>query len=227
MTQPPGWPPQGGYGPPPPPQPPPQYPGPYTAPVPNYGAPYGTYPPPPPAPPGRNRAAIVVASVVAAVVLIGGGVYLATNNGDSAGNDTKPLADKSTSAPPSESASTEDTADPSSDETGDGTVTPPATGVVGQWQDDTDKTLTVGTEYTSGDYVGDCPLSYIDPGGKGILTGMGTDRSDGSFRMVLKPMSTESSSGDGYISATVTRSGDSVDITWDDGGTDTLAYVGE
>lgn len=226
MTQPPGWPPQGGYGPPPPPPPqqPPRYPGSYgPPPVPNYGVPYGTYPPPPPTPPGRNRAAIVVASVVAAVVLIGGGVYFGTNNGDGGANDSKPLADKNTSAPPSESASTADTVDPSSDVT----VAPPATGVVGQWQDETDKTLTIGAEYTSGDYVGDYPLSYIDPGGKGILTGMGTDRSDGSFRMVLKSMSTESSSGDGYISATVTRSGDSVDITWDDGGIDTLAYVGE
>lgn len=266
MTQPPGWPPQGGYGPPQQPPQPPQYPGPYTpqppaqapgqAPnpyatpaqqpqppygqPPNYQPPYGAYPPPPPPPPGsgggRNRTGIVIAAVVAAVVLVGGGVYLATSGGG--GDDNKPLADKSTSAPPSESASTEGAVDPGSDETGsggdygdtgDGTATPPATGVVGQWQDDTNKTLTIGSRYASGDYKGDYPLSYIDPGtaGKGILTGMGTDRSDGSFRMVLKPMSSQSSTGNDYISATVTRSGDNVDIKWDDGGTDTLAYVGE
>ncbi|WP_406444974.1 hypothetical protein OHB14_38560 [Streptomyces sp. NBC_01613] len=254
MTQPPGWPPQGGYGPQQPPQQPP-YPGPYSPPpaaqppgqIPNpyatqqpYG--YGGYQPAPEQGSGgsnKGKVAALVVGAVAAVVFIGGGIYLATNGGGDDGG--KPAADRSVSASPSASSSAQDTddsttepSDPATDDgsdygdTGDDTNgTAPATGFQGQWQDDDNKTLTIGAKYTTGDYTGKYPMSYIDPGGDGILTGMGMDRSDGSFRMALSPMSTTSTSGDDYKAATLTRSGDSVVITWDDGGSDTLAYVGE
>ncbi|MFI5685651.1 hypothetical protein [Streptomyces sp. NPDC051636] len=255
MTQPPGWPPQGGYGAPQQPQQPP-YPGPY-APQPPAQAPgqvpgqvpnpyaaqpaygggqYGAYPPPPPESGGRNKRkpALVVAGAVAAVALIGGGIYLATSDGGSNGNN-KPLAHVSESVDPSASSSptdaTEGPEDPSEEESSpasdDATATAPATGFQGQWQDDDNKTLTIGEEYTAGDYKGKHPLSYIDAGGKGILTGLGVDRGDGTFRLVLSPMSTKSAKEDDYVAATLTRSGGSVDIEWDDGGSDTLAYVGE
>ena len=230
-------------------QPPPPYGAPpqppYGAqPQPPYGAPYGGYPPQPPTGGGRGKGklALVIGAAVAAVVLIGGGIYLVTSGGD--GGDGKPLSDKSVSAQPSASSATDDAeaaddteepsvdtsdaSDPATDDTygdDDESVTAPATGFKGQWQDDDNKTLTVGSKYTSGEYKGKYALSYIDAGGKGILTGLGMDRSDGSFRMVLAPMGSEDE--DDYTAATLSRSGDSVVIKWDDGGSDTLAYVGE
>ncbi|MER5756264.1 hypothetical protein [Streptomyces sp. NPDC002088] len=149
-------------------------------------------------------------------------------------------ADSSTSASPEEAEET--AADPtdaaSADEgTGDdltddatddstGSATPPdATGFAGQRQDDSGKTLTIGEKYTSGEFKGKYAISYIEPGGDGILTGLGLDRSDGSFRVALKPISSDTESDSDVRAATLTRSGDDVDVTWDDGGRDILAWV--
>ncbi|MGW7254833.1 hypothetical protein [Streptomyces sp. NPDC054834] len=249
MTQPPGWPPPqqpypGPYSPQPPAQAPGQVPNPYAT-QPAYGGPYGAgqyggggqygpYPPPPPPPGGgarhKRKLALIVSGAAAAVLLIGGGVYLATNGGD---KPNKPLAQASESATatdtPTDDAPDQSSETPSdsSDSSDEDTATAPATGFQGQWQDDANKTLTIGEKYNSGSYKGKYALSYIDPGGEGILTGLGMDRSDGTFRMVLKPMSTEGTKKDDYLAATLKRSGDSVNIKWDDGGSDTLAYVGE
>ncbi|MEU5598120.1 hypothetical protein [Streptomyces sp. NPDC020298] len=253
MTQPPGWPPPqqqqppqqpypGPYSPQPPAQAPGQVPNPYAT-QPAYGGPYGAgqyggpgqygaYPPPPPPPPGgggreKKKLALIVSGAAAAVLLIAGGVYFATNGDD---KPNKPLAQVSESAEATPTPSASETppeTDAPSDPSDEDTATAPATGFQGQWQDDANKTLTIGDKYNSGTYKGKYALSYIDPGGKGILTGLGMDRSDGTFRMVLKPMSTQSTKGDDYLAATLTRSGDSVNIKWDDGGSDTLAYVGD
>jgi hypothetical protein len=208
----------------------------YGTPPPNYGPPYGSYPPPPGGGNGdgrpKGRLALIRGSAVAAVVLIGGGVYFATSGGEA--DDNKPKADKSVSAQPSASSTTEDVDEPTAeesdpvDDTGDDpsddSATPPdATGFEGQWQDEAGKTLTIGEKYTSGDYKGKYSASYIDPGGEGILAGLGADRSDGSFRIALKPF--DSKSDDDVLSGTLTRSGDAVDIAWDDGGSDTLDWA--
>ncbi|KIE25390.1 hypothetical protein LK08_19515 [Streptomyces sp. MUSC 125] len=227
----------------------PQQPGPYGPPQPPYGGqpgPYGQqqpfgqppYPPQPPAgdPGKKKRLALVVGSLAAAAVLIAGGVYLATSRGGGGG----PLADESpsASASASESASpvqsaspveTEDPVDePSADNTwGDETSrsAAPATGFVGQWQDSGGKTLTIGEKYASGDYKGKNSVNLIDPGGDGILLGLGLEHDNGTMRIALKPISSKKASD--LRAATLTRSGDDVKVDWDKGGTDTLAWNGD
>ncbi|MFF4400107.1 hypothetical protein [Streptomyces sp. NPDC001480] len=248
MTQPPGWPPPqqpypGPYSPQPPAQAPGQAPNPYAT-QPAYGGPYGAgqyagggqygaYPPPPPPPPpgggarDKRKLALIVSGAAAAVLLIAGGVYLATNGDDKPNRPLAQVSESATATATATSTPTDEAPDQDTESPSDSATAAPATGFQGQWQDDANKTLTIGEKYNSGTYKGKHALSYIDPGGKGILTGLGMDRSDGTFRMVLKPMSTESTKKDDYLTATLKRSGDSVNIEWDDGGSDTLAYVGE
>ncbi|MEW2399571.1 hypothetical protein [Streptomyces sp. NPDC046862] len=205
------------------------------------GAPYGSYPPPPPPGGSGKKVALIAVGAVVALALVGGGVFLASGNGD---DDAK--ADKTVAVGPSASGSpTGEVADlpsgglPSGGATevpdlpspdfGDDTgpvKAPPAPGVEGQWQDADAKTLTVGTKYTSGDLKGKYSLSYIDTEGKGVLTGLGTYRDDDSFRLVLRRMGTQATQESDLTYGTVRRSGDDVVIKWDDGGTETLAYIG-
>ncbi|BBC33607.1 hypothetical protein SGFS_049010 [Streptomyces graminofaciens] len=202
--------------------------------APGYGEqqPYGGYPPPPPpSGGGGGRLALIIVAAVAAVAVLSGGIFLLTS--DDSG-EAKPRADKSVSASPSESETpteepTQEETDAPDDTTGGGTSEEaPGTGVEGQWQDEDAKTLTIGEEETSGDLKGKHTLSYIDTlGGKGIMTGVGAYRDSNSFRMVLRPMASPDIDDEDLTYATVKRSGDSVIITWDDGGTDELPYIGE
>ncbi|WP_320776335.1 hypothetical protein [Streptomyces sp. CRN 30] len=225
---------------------PPPYPG--QAPPP-YGAPYGSYPPPP-APPGdggaRKKTALIVAAAAVIVAVCGVGIFLATGSG---GDDGERTAGGSVSAAPSVTAGESEAAaglpspsveesdeEPyglgsggaSDDEAGDKAGDAPAEPAVeGQWQDAEIRTLTVGSKYESGDMKDKYALSYIDiAGGKGILTGLGAYRDDDSFRMALKPMGTASTDDSDLIYGTVRRDGDDVVISWDEGGSDTLEYIG-
>jgi hypothetical protein len=94
---------------------------------------------------------------------------------------------------------------------------------VGQWQSTDGKTLTIGDKFTSGEYRGKYNCNYI-AAGDGILIGIGEDRGDGSFRLALKTIGTDEKAE--YKAANLVRVGDSVRITWDKGGTDTLDRVG-
>jgi hypothetical protein len=200
--------------------------------APSYGPPpFGSLYPQPPADgrAGKRRLAVIAGSVLAAVALVAGGVYLATSGG---GDGPKPVADKSASAQATGSSSgqpsvsaTDDTGESPTDEPTNGSTTPPsATGFEGQWQNTSGKTLTIGSKYTSGKYAGDYSVDYIEPGGaNAILLGLGMDRSDGSFRIALKPMDSDKESD--YRAATLTRSGDSVVVNWDQGGQDTLKWA--
>ncbi|MCQ4045775.1 hypothetical protein ACFOSC_19565 [Streptantibioticus rubrisoli] len=163
------------------------------------------------------------------MVLVAGGVYLAT----SGGGGPKPVADKSPSAQATQSSSvqpsvsaTDGTGESPTDDPTDGYATPPpATGFEGQWQDASGKTLTIGSKYTSGQAKGDYSVNFLNPGdSNGILLGIGMDRSDGSFRIALKPMGSDKESD--YQAATLTRSGDSVVVNWDNGGQNTLKWAG-
>lgn len=176
-------------------------------------------------------------AVVAVLAVIGGGVFLLTSNGDD--TDTAGPG-QSVSATPTDAESPDESQDATDEATQEATDTPdgglddggsstaPAKGVEGQWQDDELRTLTIGAEQTAGEAKGQHPLSYIDmAGGKGIMTGVGKYRDDNNFRMALTPMASKDVSDDDITFGTVRRSGDDVVITWEEGGTDTLSYVGE
>ncbi|GGR79082.1 hypothetical protein GCM10010252_17220 [Streptomyces aureoverticillatus] len=211
---------------------------------------FGAYPPPPP--PGgtdpKKRAALIGVAV-AAVLVIGGGVFFLVSGDDkNKDDDKKPQADKSASAEvtpggePSEGAggageetpsipsaepSTEDpgTEEPSSGGIGgDSSKGPaPATGFKGQWQNESLKTLTIADKQTTGQAAGKHIVSYLDPGGDGMCTGLGQDRAGGEFRLALK---CGSGTNEKYIGADLSRSGDSVVMDWDKGGSDTLKWAG-
>ncbi len=199
--------------------------------APNYGQQYGGYPPPPPSGGSGGKIALIVVAAVAALAVLSGGVYLLTSGSD---DESVAKPGQSVSAQPSPSATptdeptdgyspTPDESDPAADSS-----TPPTRGVEGQWQDEEARTLTIGDEQTSGDFKGQHPLSYIDMvSGKGILTGVGAYRDENSFRMALKPMASEDVDDDDLTYGTVRRSGNDVVITWEDGGSDKLSYVGE
>jgi hypothetical protein len=200
--------------------------------APNYGQQYGGYPPsPPPSSGSGGKVALIIVAVVAALAVLGGGVFLLTSGGDSESTAT-PEQSVSAQATESETPTGEPTgeASPTPDEgdAGGEAATPPGRGVEGQWQDDEARTLTIGEEQTAGDLKGQHPLSYIDMiGGKGIMTGVGKYRDENNFRMALRPMASEDVSDEDITFATVRRSGDDVVIAWEDGGSDTLSYVGE
>ncbi|MEU8585538.1 hypothetical protein AB0C59_00760 [Streptomyces sp. NPDC048664] len=227
----------GSYGgrPPYPPQPPYGPPGGSSYGPPPYGPPQFAAPHPPPpggGGAGKRRLAVIAGCVVAAVVLVGGGVYLATRGG---ADPDKPVADRSPSASVSASRSSGPSGpsgSPSGGFTDDPTDGPsngpgepaPAKGFTGQWQDSGGRTLTVGSKYTSGKAKGDYSVNLIDPGGDGILIGLGRDRGDGAFRIALKPMGSDK--GGDVKAATLTRSGSSAIVAWDKGGRLTLKWIG-
>lgn len=254
--QPPQQPPHGygypGGQPPPPPQQAPQhapqqpqsgqpygYPGPGTGP---YGQPPVPPPPPgygyPPRPPGgpagskRNLAILIGVSVVALLLVVGGVWLMVGNDDDGGGGDAKEPAAPSASPSPSSSPTDPSTGLPTDEPTGAptdfGRDTPAPhskeDGFKGQWQDDENKTLTIGEELKSGKAAGKNSVSYIDPGGDGFCMGLGQEQSAGSvFRVALK-----CGSGDDekYISGNSRQDGDSLTITWDKGGSDTLDWIG-
>ncbi|MGA4841601.1 hypothetical protein [Streptomyces sp. G45] len=251
---PPGGPAPGPYGAPPPPAygQPPQGPNPYGQPPqgpPPYGQqPYGQPqfgsqpPPPPPAGGGNKKTAAIVAAAVAAVLVVGGGIFLATSGDDGDDGDDKPRADKSAAAQASPKEEPSATAEPSDDASdldlpspsasggvtgggigGDDKGEPPATGFKGQWQDERTKTLTIGDKQLTGQAAGKHIVSYLDPGGDGICTGLGKDQSGGGFRLALK---CGSGANEKFVGADLRRSGDSVVMDWDKGGSDTLKWVG-
>ncbi|WP_432133306.1 hypothetical protein [Streptomyces sp. bgisy154] len=204
-------------------------------------APYG---PPgyPPAPPGggsgKRRTALIVGAAVTAVVLVVGGVFLATRGDDGDGGTAKGA--ESTSAAPTVSdgptgePTGEPTEEPSDDPLDEPTEEPteepaddpgpaPATGFVGQWREPGGALLTVGQQYTSGEYKGKYPLNILG-GEEGILMGMGADAGGGTFRIAVAPYGSTDKSE--LRAGTCTRVGDSVKIAWDKGGTDTLEWTG-
>jgi hypothetical protein len=217
---------QGPYG------PPYGYPGPYGQQQPGYG--YPPPPPPPPRPSSAGKIAAIVAAAVAALLLVAGGVYLALN-----GDDSDDVADPKTSKSPTPEASSEFTGEPTglptdiptSAPTGDfGDLSPgphsKEDGFKGQWQDDGGKTLTIGEKLPSGGReAGKNPVSYIDPGGDGFCIGLGEERSGGKqFRIAVRCGTGE---GGKNIAGNSKQDGDSLTITWDDGGSDTLDWIGQ
>ncbi|EPH45955.1 hypothetical protein ABT390_28970 [Streptomyces aurantiacus] len=247
--QPPAAPPGPGYG-------HPQQQPPYGQPQAPYGqAPYGqpqfgAYPPPPPPGTDPKKRAVLIGVAVAAVLVVGGGVFFLVSGDDKDKDDEKkPQADKSASAEvtpggepsgdggdvgeespsiPSADPGTEDpgTEAPSSGGIGgdssDGPA--PATGFKGQWQDGSSlKTLTIADKQTTGQAAGKHIVSYLDPGGTGMCTGLGQDRAGGEFRLALK---CGSGTNEKYVGADLSRSGDSVVMDWDKGGSDTLKWAG-
>jgi hypothetical protein len=181
-----------------------------------------------------KRLALIIGGAVVAVALVAGAVFFATKD-DGGGT---PVAGGSTSAAPtvsesptdeptvSESPTGEPTAEPTDEPTEEPTDAPggaPATGFKGQWQSSEGKALNIWEKFTSGQYKGYYNCNWI-ASGDGILIGIGQDRSDGSFRIALAPMgSDDESKGKG---GNLVRVGDSVKISWDKGGTDTLDWVG-
>ncbi|WP_107450253.1 hypothetical protein [Streptomyces silvensis] len=121
-------------------------------------------------------------------------------------------------------------ADPSTDVPGGGGIggddddgPAPATGYKGQWQNEALKTLTIADKQTTGQAAGKHIVSYLDPGGDGMCTGLGQDRSGGEFRLALK---CGTGTKEKFIGADLSRSGDSVVMDWDKGGSDTLKWAG-
>ncbi|TQE15184.1 hypothetical protein Sipo8835_46200 [Streptomyces ipomoeae] len=205
--------------------------------MPDYGAQYGGYPPPPSGGSNGGKIALIVVAAVAALAVLGGGIFLLTSGGD---DEAVAKPGQSVSAQASEIESESPTEEPTDDATttpdggsiggtdDDSTGTPPAKGVEGQWQDDEARTLTIREEELSGGEDGQHALSYIDlVGGKGILSGVGAYRDENSFRMALRPLASPDVADEDIIYGTARRDGDDVVITWDDGGTDTLSYVGK
>jgi hypothetical protein len=206
------------------------YPGPYGQQQPGYGYP----PPPPPAPSNSGKITAIVAAAVVALLLVAGGVYVVLSGGDS-----DDVADPKASKSPTPEASSEFSGEPtglptdipSSAPTGDfGDPTPgphsKEDGFKGQWQDDGGKTLTIGDKLPSGgSEAGKYPVSYIDPGGDGFCIGLGDERSGGSrFRIAVRCGTGE---GGKNIAGNSKQDGDSITITWDEGGSDTLDWIGQ
>ncbi|WP_167828958.1 hypothetical protein, partial [Streptomyces sp. MZ04] len=198
------------------------------------------YPPPPPpgGPAKGKKLGIIIGSAVVAVALIGGGIFLVTSgDGD---DDQKPKADKSVSASPSEPAESAEpsedpaTEDPATEEPSEDPATEdpledeeptrPAgdTGFEGQWQNDENKTLTIGAKLTSGEGKGKNSVSYIDAGGKGLCMGLGQAQGTG-FRIAVKCGSGDDAK---FIAANLTQADDEVTMKWDKGGTDVLPWAG-
>jgi hypothetical protein len=170
-----------------------------------------------------KRLALIIGGAVVAVALVAGAVFFATKD-DGGGT---PVAESPTDEPTvSESPTGEPTAEPTDEPTEEPTDAPggaPATGFKGQWQSSEGKALNIWEKFTSGQYKGYYNCNWI-ASGDGILIGIGQDRSDGSFRIALAPMgSDDESKGKG---GNLVRVGDSVKISWDKGGTDTLDWVG-
>ncbi|GGO52493.1 hypothetical protein [Streptomyces lasiicapitis] len=209
---------------------------------------FGAYPPPPPTGTDPKKRAILIGAAVAAVLVIGGGVFFLASGDDKDKDDKKPQADKSASAEvtpgapaePSDGAGEETPSIPTPDVStgiedpsteapssggigGDDDGPAPATGFKGQWQNEALKTLTIADKQSTGQAAGKHIVSYLDPGGDGMCTGLGQDRAGGKFRLALK---CGSGAKEKFIGADLSRSGESVVMDWDKGGSDTLKWAG-
>ena len=187
--------------------------------------------------------AAVIGGAAVLLALIGGGVHLAVGDDGgkepAAGGASPGPSDTSASDPAGEpTAEPEPTDDPLDEYDGSGESGEPGDSEApagpppadeddfrGQWQsDEGGQTLTVGATVDSGQMKGRNAVSWVDPGGAGLCIGFGENQSRG-FRVAVK-----CGQGDDeeYLGGTATKSsgGESVSLRWDEGGTDTLDWIG-
>jgi hypothetical protein len=207
-------------------------------------APYGVQPPyggqpgfpqgfPPPAGGPDSGAgakiAVIVAGAVALLAIIAGGVYLGVSGGD----DKDPVAGPSVSAGPTTDGDsggsgigtgpTDDpvgdpTTEPTDDPFGGGGSAPAGDDFRGQWTA-SGRVLTIGDKFAVGEHAGKFNLNWIETGGgSGICLGFGEMR--GHDLKLTVTCNHED------VSATARKTGDGqgVELTWDDGHTDSLEW---
>lgn len=191
---------------------------------------YGYPPPPPPGPSGSNgKLVAIIGAAVLAVLLIAGGVYFVVSGDDDGGNVAKPKSSESATSEPSDAPTDEYTEEPTdepTDDYGDETPGPHSKedGFKGQWQSDDSKTLTIGEELESGKGKGKNSVTYLGTS-DGLCFGLGQEQIGGKvFRIALKCGTGEDAK---YIAGTSKQDGDSLTITWDKGGSDTLDWNGD
>ncbi|MHC0429147.1 hypothetical protein ACX6XY_03015 [Streptomyces sp. O3] len=241
----PGMPPQGM-----PPQGMPPQPGPYGQQPPGPppgppGAPYGGMPQqpggmPPQQPPGggasSGKTVGVILAAVAAIGLIGGGVYFLTKDDDEGKKDPPPLADPSIPIPslsikppdlktPGGDDSKDKPSDgdkPSADAPGSGGASDD--GLRGIWRTNTDKraSLIVGTKRTFGADKGKRSMSYLGFHNDSRCRGMGEEEDGGKSLKVDFVCTKKGDTERKNVSATGTVNGDTIELKWPDGSTESF-----